>query len=283
MNDIYIYGEISDYDNYSERIKSAVGEITIHLNSYGGDIFTAISIGNTIKEHGKVKCIVEGLAASAATLITCASDEVVMCDNSLMMIHDPVVELWDRYTQSDLDKIKNSLEKNRAEIVDIYVKRTGKTAEEIESIMKAETWYSASEAVENKFADKVQGSVDMDMDSDTLVANNMRVDTHRYKNKISKYVNSANNIRAYEINRIKMLNQKRGYNLAVDALIDVAIAEGDDIKKAERYIDAIKKVTPLMKLIADNQNSGADNIGGSVGDNKDNRARMIAKFANGVI
>ena len=267
------------------HLEALEGEITVHMNSLGGDVFEALAIYNKLKTCN-AKCIIEGVCGSAATLIACGCKSVTMCENSLYMVHDPAVELYALYTQEDLDKIKNSLEKVRDEVVNIYINRTGKSLEEIDNIMKAETWYSAAEAVAAGFADNIEGVADTELENDILISNKIKFSCNKYdRNKIVAQINKREHILAAEILRIKNLSALKNNNRFINALVDEAIENGDTVEKIERYVAALNKVklqNPLRNLIADNLNSGAEGVLGE-GENlspEDIRVRRIADFAN---
>lgn len=281
--EIYINGEI--YNNMVEK-ESLQGEITVHVNSLGGDVFEALAIYNKLKTCN-AKCIIEGVCGSAATLIACGCKSVTMRENSLYMVHDPSVELWSSYTQEELEKVKNSLEKVRDEIMNIYVSRTGKSLEEIDNIMKAETWYSAAEAVAAGFADNIEGVADTELENDILISNKIKFSCNKYdRNKIVAQINKREHILAAERLRIKNLTARKCGNEYIDALIDEAIENGDTVDKIEKYIEALGKVKvtdKLSEMIADNLNSGVEGVLGE-GEKlspEDIRVRRIAAFANG--
>lgn len=137
--------------------------LNIAINSPGGAVFESLGIIGAInkaKSEGiKTVAIVEGLAASAASLIACACDEVEMAIGSLMMVHNVQSGSFGDHHQlradADLsEKITNS-------IAGIYVAKTGKSLEEVTSLLDSTTWMSAEEAVELGFADRVSGSLSM--------------------------------------------------------------------------------------------------------------------------
>lgn len=284
MSDIYVYGEISEWSagEIRREIESATDEILVHINSEGGDIFSALGLHNLLKKRG-AKCVVEGVCASAATLIACGTSEIVMCKNSLMMIHEPLADLFNLFTASELEKVKNTLEKIREMIVEIYVERTGKSSEEIANLMAAETWFNAEEAVENKFADRIEGEAEIELDGDILIANKLRINCKNYDvRKIKAVAKVAND----EAKRIAILNSKRGKNEAVNAIIDAGISSGESLEKVQKYIDAVSGISienQILNLIRDNMSSGAEKVTGSVEEEVDEvkvRAQAIAKFAN---
>lgn len=125
--------------------------IRIKLNSGGGDVFDGIEIYNYLKElEAKVIVEVTALAASAASIIAMAADEIIMRTGSTMMIHEASTVAYG--TKADIQKTMNALEAIDESIVAIYAERTGKSAEELRNMITAETWFTADEAVVNGFA-----------------------------------------------------------------------------------------------------------------------------------
>lgn len=142
-----------------EPFIKALREITapvIHLriNSPGGDVFAARAIEQAIREHpAKVIAHVDGYAASAATLVAMASDEVVMSQGSFLMIHNSwTLSYGDSQSMLDTAEL---LEKIDGTIATTYAQRTGKPVNEIRTMMADETWFTADEALDQKFADRV--------------------------------------------------------------------------------------------------------------------------------
>lgn len=132
-------------------------DLDISVNSYGGDPYVGLAIKNMIEKHkGTVTIAVTGIAASAASLITsCVNAETVMPTGSMLMIHNPWTYIYGN--QIDLRKEADKLEKIAASMATVYKSKVKDklTDEEIRSIMDAETWLSADEAVEKGFADRV--------------------------------------------------------------------------------------------------------------------------------
>lgn len=163
---VYLYGVIGGYwgdiDAASfARELSAITASTIHLriNSPGGDVFEARAMMTAIAQH-KAKVIghVDGIAASAATGMCMACDEVEITVGALFMIHNAWT--FAMGNKSDLRTTADLLEKIDAGLAQDYVRKTGKSLEDIAAAMDAETWYSAQEAVDNKFADRLIDTTD---------------------------------------------------------------------------------------------------------------------------
>ena len=159
MNEILIYSDIGDsawFDSVSAKdVKSQLdgmqGDVTVRINSPGGSVFDGFSIYNLLNQHdGKVTVLVDGMAASAASVVAMAGDEILMAENALMMIHDP----WTLMAGSadDMRETANLLDKIKGSIVKTYQSTTDLTEAEISDMMAAETWFTADEAIAHGFA-----------------------------------------------------------------------------------------------------------------------------------
>jgi ATP-dependent Clp protease, protease subunit len=158
---LYIYDVIDAYWGINAReVAQAIAGLdsasTLHLriNSPGGDVFEARAIAAAIAQHaGKTVAHIDGLAASAATTIAAAADEVEIVEGGFYMIHNAwTFSMGNRH---DLRETANLLEKVDGAIVADYATRTGATPEQLAQWMDAETWFTAQEAVDNKFADRI--------------------------------------------------------------------------------------------------------------------------------
>lgn len=166
--ELVLYGDISDtswwgdevtpkaFNDELKALGEEVEEITVRINSGGGDVFAAAAIYARLKEH-KAKIIVkiDGWAASAATTIAMAGDEIEIANNALFMIHDPLFGLFGYYNAQDMAEMQTQLEVIKKGIINAYQLKTGKTAEEISDLMTNETWYTAQEAIDAGFIDRL--------------------------------------------------------------------------------------------------------------------------------
>jgi ATP-dependent Clp protease, protease subunit len=171
---------------FSDDLKALgdIEEITVRINSDGGDVFAGLAIHNMLKRHkAKVTVYVDGLAASIASIIAMAGDKVIMPKGSMMMIHNPWTSVWGgdaddfRHAADVLDKIRDSL-------VDVYAEKTQLDQEEIKALLDAETWLTAEDAVAKGFADEVEGtmSVAAAIRGKTAIINGVQVDWSKFKN-----------------------------------------------------------------------------------------------------
>ena len=157
--DIYIYDEIGFWgtsaSSFIRQLKDLeVDAITLHLNSPGGEVFDGTAIYNTLVNHpATVTVIVDGLAASAASFIAQAGDEIIMGQGSMMMIHDASGMAWGN--AEDVRGLADILDKVSNNIASIYSANAGGTAAEWRELMKMEVWYTAEEAAAVGLATKV--------------------------------------------------------------------------------------------------------------------------------
>lgn len=158
---IYIYDVIDS--EWGVGAKDVIGAISslkdakvlnIRINSPGGDVFEGRAIMEAIKRFdGKTVAHIDSLAASAATSIALAADEVVMADGALFMIHNASGFVWG--DKNDMRQTADLLEKVEGSIVNDYTTKTGMESTAIVDMMNSETWMTADEALSNKFVDRV--------------------------------------------------------------------------------------------------------------------------------
>ena len=148
------WGDEVTPDLFREELKQHAGDLTVVINSPGGDVFAGLAIYNALVNHnGNVTVRVDGLAASIASVIAMAGDKIVMSPGSMIMIHRPSV--YAAGTVDDMEKAKDVLMKIEEGITPIYARRTGLSDEKITELLEAETWMLADKAVELGFADEV--------------------------------------------------------------------------------------------------------------------------------
>jgi len=162
--EILFYDEIGGWGvtakAFADDLKALgdVRAITLRINSPGGDGFTGQVIHNTLRRHpAKVTAYVDGLAASAASIIAMAGDEIVMPENAMMVIHDPAALVAGG--ADDMRKMAGALDRIKEAMVGIYCARTDQEPDEVARMMAEETWMSAAEAVDLGFADRLEQPV----------------------------------------------------------------------------------------------------------------------------
>ena len=164
-NEIILDGYISETSWYGDEagitpkafkkdLESLNGDITVSINSPGGDVFAASSIYSMIKEYkGKVTVKITGIAASAASVVAMAGDKVLINPTGYMMIHNPSMIAVGEKT--DMEVAAKALDEIKEGIINAYAQKTGKERDEISKMMDDETWMSAQTAIEMGFADGV--------------------------------------------------------------------------------------------------------------------------------
>lgn len=183
--DIWIYQDIGEgwFDGFSakqfaDEVKKLgkVDIINIFINSPGGDVFDGVAIYNILLRHrAKVIVEIDALAASIASLVAMAGDEIRMADNAIMMIHNP----WGMAIGdvNDFQKVIDDLNKiKEASLVPAYQKQTGMDEKALSKLMDDETWMSAAEAKEYGFIDEIA-------DGKQIAAH---IDREKYKNVFRK-------------------------------------------------------------------------------------------------
>lgn len=163
--DVYIYDEIGDSwwggispKGLVDEISALdVTEMTVHINSPGGAAWDGITIMNALRAHkATVNVVVDGIAASAASVIAMAGDTVTMNRGAQMMIHDASGGAWGN--AQDMENVAGILHKLSDSIADTYAAHAGGTREEWRAVMQAEAWYTAEEAVQAGLANAWDGS-----------------------------------------------------------------------------------------------------------------------------
>lgn len=142
-----------DFSDQLKALPSTVNKLNIRVNSPGGDVFDGIAIYNRLKQFkGKKTVYIDGLAASIASIIALAGDEIVMGEGALYMIHLPWT--WAMGDRQALDNTINRLMDVEEQMLGIYAKKTGMDRSEIRTMLEDETWMSAQDAIDRGFADK---------------------------------------------------------------------------------------------------------------------------------
>lgn len=162
--EISIYDEIGAYGVSAKAFLTDLGKLpdkaplTLRLNSPGGSVFDAVAIYNALQRHaGTVTVSIDGIAASAASYIAMAGDEIIMPENAFLMIHDPSGMVMG--TAADMRSMAEALEKIGDSLLRGYAAKSGKAEKDIAKLMAKETWLDAAEALEMGFADTMSEPV----------------------------------------------------------------------------------------------------------------------------
>ena len=263
---------------FAEELKELGGKpLTVRINSPGGDVFAAQSLYNQLKTYsGHITMRIDGLAASAATIVTCAGDTVIMPTNALYMIHNPATiaagDAEDMRTAADV------LDTVRQTIINVYQKRTGDnlTTEELSAMMDEETWLTAEQALVYGFVDQIdeQSAVTNQMKDGLLIVNSISCDLAKFKHadKVKELLNRKDKVATMGENTGNDLLNKIADLLGVtekkstnkDPLPTIS---AEDAVQAERQrilaLDALDDrtnvaVTKIVNLAKENGSTAAD-------------------------
>ena len=141
--------------SFADAIKGVSGPLDVHINSGGGDVSDGIAIASAIRAYpGRKRTVVDGMAASIASVIAQAGDERIVEPGAMLMIHDPLTACMGN--QADFLKVAETLGKHGDNLAQQYADRAGtKSAAEWRDVMRQEAWYTADEAVAAGLADRV--------------------------------------------------------------------------------------------------------------------------------
>lgn len=139
---------------FKEELNAGTGDITVWINSPGGDCIAAAQIYNMLMEYsGNVTVKIDGIAASAASVISMAGTKVLMSPVSMMMIHNPATIAWGDH--SEMKRAIDMLAEVKESIINAYEIKTGLSRTKLSHLMDSETWMDANKAVELGFADEI--------------------------------------------------------------------------------------------------------------------------------
>lgn len=167
--ELFLYGEIAESSWWGDEVTPAqfqrelaalgdIGELKVYINSPGGDAFAGIAIYNILKRHAAKKTVhVDGLAASAASVIAMAADVLIIPRSATLMIHNA----WTCACggSEDLRAMADELDRINSQMSEIYAERSGMAQEDVAALMQAETWMSGTEALEKGLCDETDEAI----------------------------------------------------------------------------------------------------------------------------
>lgn len=229
ITEIDIIGDIGEdwWTGEGITIDSVLGElrnvatpnIQLNINSLGGDVNHALSIHDVIKMHpAKVTAKITGMTASSGTIIAMAADEVEMSENAFFLVHN----VWTGIVgnQHDFREKADELEKIDNVLINLYVNKTGKTAEEVHDLMKQEDWITAEEAEEFGFIDNKFEPVAMAASIEKINSSNLPKVPKAILSKIEN-MNIKEEFDAF----------KEGVNNKIDSIVASIAGKTDDNKE----------------------------------------------------
>jgi ATP-dependent protease ClpP protease subunit len=167
--ELLIFAPIGDWEDIGEisakafatdlsRLPSSIKRLDIHINSPGGSVFEAQAIYSRLADHHSDKVVyVDGLAASAASIVAMVGHKIYIRANANIMIHLPSGIAMGN--ADDMRTLASALDSITESMINVYAKRTGLDRDELRDLLAAETWFSPQDAVEKGFADEVRGVV----------------------------------------------------------------------------------------------------------------------------
>lgn len=206
--EMFMYGDISKYDINAKdvgkelrKLDAKTTTLEIRLMSPGGDVFEGIAIYNLLKQSDKkIVMYVDGLAASIASIIMLAGDEIIMGEGTQVMVHKP----WSiaAGNSNDFMDLIDQLDRVENEMVKIYQKATGMPESQILKMLSDETWFNSDEAIEYGFADSIiQAQAHMSIAAsinscDWIKKKHLVKANDEFKNKINENINKFNDFLA---------------------------------------------------------------------------------------
>ena len=171
--ELELYGYISEYSWFEDDITPdmfkkdlyEIGQgkpIKIKINSYGGDMIAASLMHSMIRDYpGKVKVIIDGVAASAATIVAVAGDEVEIRNQGYFMVHDPSFFFFlAQINLEEMARLTDSLQVAKDGILNAYERKTGLSRTRLSKLMTDETWMDANRAVDLGFVDRIVDDIE---------------------------------------------------------------------------------------------------------------------------
>ncbi|WP_243428932.1 head maturation protease, ClpP-related [Clostridium botulinum] len=262
-------------DLYKDR-----DNITVRINSNGGDVFTASAIYTLLKDcKASITVKIDGMAMSAATVVAMAGDKVLIPSTSIFMIHDPLAGLCGYYNISDLEKVINRLSVVKNTIINAYINKTDKTKEEIEDLMTNELWLTGEDAVNEGFCDEVMFSeTDNEpvLDGNNLIINSVSIDLANY-NVSDEFKTKIKNKKGIEKNQSGFSNTA---NIQNDSFLNInknQRGEDEVIKNAQelknKYPDVYNEVVNTAKEEERNRIKNIDELGAQGYEDLINKAK----------
>lgn len=198
--ELLLYGDISDTSWWGDEVTpkqfaeelnalGAVSEITVRINSGGGDVFAAQTIGNLLESNtARVTAHIDGLCASAATIVACHCDRVIAAQDSIYMIHPVRIGNTGYLSADELRQLTEALAAIRETIIGLYVRKTGKDKDEVAAWMDATSWWTSEQARDNGFVDELTGTENNPVENRNGLLTIGGVNTHMPWDKAPKFV-----------------------------------------------------------------------------------------------
>lgn len=255
-NEIRLYGPIGEYPGISaEEIASQIPadakEITVRINSPGGSVADGLAIYNYLRDHAaKVTTVVDGFAASAASIVMLAGDVRQVHRGSMVMVHLPSV--CSAGNAGELRKTADALDTVTAAMLEIYKTRTGKDEEEIRQLVEGETFMTGREAVALGFADSI--SDDLDDNRIAAMAEIFSAAKHKETRKMEEKPKAEEAAQPVAV-VAEIVSAEAKAVMEISARLDATAKERDEFRallaEAEKERDDVKGMLAEAKARAD--------------------------------
>lgn len=193
--ELLIYGEISSFSYWGDEVTPKevndmlkeigdVSELSVRINSPGGDVFAGMAIHSMLKRHSaNITAYIDGLAASIASVIPLAANKIVMPKGAMYMIHEGMSTVR-MARASKLRQSADLLDKINGEMIGIYSTKSGIDEDELKVLLDKETWYTADEAKSAGFIDEIEGEIQMAacLRDDTAIINGVEMNWKQFRN-----------------------------------------------------------------------------------------------------
>ena len=217
------------------------GDITVWINSPGGDCVAAAQIYNMLADYkGNVTVKIDGIAASAASVIAMAGDNVLMSPVSMMMIHNPATVAFGDHTE--MAKAIEMLEEVKDSIINAYSLKTGMSRAKLSRLMDAETWMDATKAVELGFADDIITKNEDDEPDEDGESDKESTEQDEKKKSSNSVLFSRKAVNNALLNKLEEHYRKPSVDGAGQAKIPATnVTDGVSAKEIRGRLDLIKK------------------------------------------
>lgn len=298
--ELTLYGDIGDSfweDISAKRLVQEletldVENITLNISSNGGGATAAIAIANALKRHkARVIANIDGIAASAATIITSACDIVRMPKNALFMIHNPWAIAMGE--EKDFEKMAETLSKVKNSVIETYIDKTGMNKEKLSELMDKESWFNANEAKEYGFVDEITDNTDMEIIENKILSHGMVFNMTKFKNfKIS---NNSNVNNKKEEDKMTLAELKSKFpefydqvfnegkeaginkeNERMKAIDEMKISNYPELVESAKYTEKIEASELAMKVLKKQNEEKAEKLEGLKNESQSNFIPPIA-------
>ena len=226
---------------FNDELTAGSGDITVWINSPGGDCVAAAQIYNMLIQYkGNVTVKIDGIAASAASVIAMAGNTVLMSPVSMMMIHNPATVAFGDH--AEMQKAIDMLAEVKESIINAYVIKTGLSRSKLSHLMDAETWMDANKAVELGFADDIITRAETKLSTDSEDEDEDDESTEEnVKKPTDSMLFSRKAVNNALMNKLEKHYVQSKQTVAKQAEISAPANKGTPAKEIKERLDFIKK------------------------------------------